>query len=298
MKLVKSKRKDYKDSVKWSINNRCNMNCSYCFLKDFTGDEVSLEEKLQAVLKLKSLNIKNFDLFGKEVLINREVFDIAEYIHNNISDSYISCITNGVNLKKYLEPMINSPIEQITLSFSGINGNRDSVIDLCAIKLLKEAKKAIEFTIDLSDNTILHLDKNIGLAFNKYSVDSVYLNPIIDIKTNKSLLLKEPLIETLKGFSNKYEDKEIYLNLPYQLKSGLKDISELCYSKNIIICGDTICNSLKGNVFYLDSELKIFGCPIASLNNNINTKKIFEVKDERELSHLILSQGDRPCQRH
>ena len=76
---MKLKKLNYYDCVKWYINNCCNLNCPFCFVKGINTLSQTFEEKCKVLDKLYTDGVRNIDFFGKEPLFNHEIFDVMQY---------------------------------------------------------------------------------------------------------------------------------------------------------------------------------------------------------------------------
>ena len=91
------------------LNQVCNLNCEYCFYRDYDRDKEVLQlENLKSIIK-NYPNLEKVYLTGGEATINKDFLDIVNEFKNNNIDVVV--FTNGIklntveNLEKYVNPV-------------------------------------------------------------------------------------------------------------------------------------------------------------------------------------------------
>ena len=197
------------ESVKWSINDQCNLNCSYCLIDTDKGN-LSYEEQTMILDKLHREGIKHIDFYGKEPLIDRNIFNLIAYAKHMNYDFKFSIFSNGVTLKEYTNNIINADINYLSLTYNVDEENPYSLDDL----------------MPFSDNTPIEIvlsvyqsGKNSVIDFIKessnYNIDSLFINPIIGSNYSFSDDQYRKLIKDIINYKGKRPYTTIYLPKQY-----------------------------------------------------------------------------------
>ena len=263
MKLVKKGK--YYDSVKWYINNSCNLSCPFCFVKGVKGSEVSLETKLKILDKLYTEGVEYVDFFGKEPLFNKDIFKIMSHGESNNYDIYYTFISNGVNLKKYTQDIIHSPCREFTISFDFHSNDRKFKFSLEDLLPFKEQGFYVELSVDVHSNNIEDiLSKTQELQ--KFGVSSLYFNPIMPFKNVEVNPISETeyndfIIKFLGYYRNAYD---ITFKIPFQMKVLSKK-----YTGDSNFHTEPYCTGGLTH-FCISSDGRAFGCVSQCANGNLD----------------------------
>lgn len=235
-------------TVKWAINNRCNLSCPFCFA-DTYFTENSFEDKLHIIDKMYKEGLYFIDFFGKEPLIDDTALRLCEYIQKKYPSTFnVSLITNGLTLDKYSDRIIDLPdIYYVTVSYD-FGVTRKHTVDLSVLKYLKDNGLNTEITIDLQKKNI---DKVFDFKWNRYAT-TLYINPIFSSVGNYTLS-KEELID----FIQKYNGSEsVTIKIPFQY--GKIDVDTKCYLDT-----DYKCSAGKEHLF-ITADGRVFGCNMSA----------------------------------
>lgn len=277
------------ESVKWYINNTCNLNCSFCFAQNIKEQNNSLEDKYKILDKLYKDKVANVDFFGKEPLLNEDIFKIMKYGESKNYDFYYSFISNGKNLKKYTNQLIDSPCREFTISYDFHKGEREYQFDLADLALFKDSF-FIELSVDLYE---ANMEEILSEVKNLYSlgVNSLYFNPIMPIVGSDLKALSE---DTYFSFINSFLsacDDNLYFTfkIPYQMKeltTAFQD-SDWCDTEPFCSAGKShFCISCSGRAYGCVSQ-----CAIANLNNSCD----YLSTPFDELYEILSSHTGRLC---
>ncbi len=170
----------------WNFTNRCNLSCLHCYSKAGLDaeDRLTTQKIFETIEELKSAGIKFVIFSGGEPLTRKDIFDIAEKMHQEGIFTYLS--TNGLyihhsNVKRIIDTFgyIGISIdgdEAIHDHFRGLAGSYQ--MSLKAIDMIHEAggKVGVRFTITKETRSALpHI---FDLAESK-GIDKIYISHLV-----------------------------------------------------------------------------------------------------------------------
>ncbi|MGB7532141.1 MAG: radical SAM protein, partial [Halobacteriota archaeon] len=118
-------------SLRFSITNRCNLNCIYCHCegeeraKEISTDKIAKKEIsaefIIAIARVASdyFDIRRIKFSGGEPLMRADLADIVHGMRD-IEDN-ISVTTNGVFLGKYARALADAGLDRVNVSLDSIN---------------------------------------------------------------------------------------------------------------------------------------------------------------------------------
>lgn len=232
------------------LNQTCNLNCDFCFYRDYGRKENYLElNDLKSIIK-KFPNLNNFFITGGECTLHKDILQIVDYLGNKGS---VSIFTNGYlidkDINKYLklEKIINKCYLTIHECDYGEIIYRD-VYDF-----LDREKTIIKININRYnfDNITNVLDMYISKGFYLFSFN--YIHNIFSSRKDYAVSFGnlDSLIIKLEKYK-KYIDLE-NMKMQLNLKKGV------C-NRNIGLCGKKF--------IYLNCSGIIYNCPSA-MNEDI-----------------------------
>ncbi len=214
--------------LKLYISSKCNLNCSVCY----EANDIAKEPSIQEIEKIvTNTNIKHVVLMGREPTCRKDLFEIIKVIRKH--KKFVYLLTNGIKIsdKNYLNKLIRSGIDSVTLSLNGFNDsiykkmNGESLlkIKLQALENLKHSKVRTIISTTLARETNENQIQNIiDYCFNnRFFVDEcriravspmgkylqeqhLCLSDIMDIITNSLKISKDDIYKQylfLKTFS-------------------------------------------------------------------------------------------------
>lgn len=105
------------------VNNRCNLNCKYCF-GNYANSKVpdyTIGELKYLIDELSKLGTKYLNIHGGETLLHDNIGEVVDYIKSK--GMYCCLITNGILLPKKIKEIRN--VDNITISLDGRRENND-----------------------------------------------------------------------------------------------------------------------------------------------------------------------------
>ncbi len=172
-KIVKKRISNFPRLISLFVTNKCNLNCPLCLNADFRTKNINANDITIEIIKKILPELKRYKPFiyigGGEPLINTEIFKIINLLSKN--KIFTSMATNGLLLHKYVDEIINSKLEFISISldhFEPILHNRsrggipvyDKLIN--GIDRLLEKRKATPSNIKI--NTVVNMDNHNSLS--------------------------------------------------------------------------------------------------------------------------------------
>ena len=144
-------------SLRFSITNRCNLNCIYCHCegeeraKEISTDKIAKSEIsaefIIAIARVASdyFGIRRVKFSGGEPLMRADLADIVQGMRD-IEDN-ISVTTNGVFLSKYARALADAGLDRVNVSLDSINEGKYDFIT-CSRNNLHSVIEGIYSAID------------------------------------------------------------------------------------------------------------------------------------------------------
>lgn len=257
------------ERVKWFINNSCNLNCSFCFVQNMKNKNDGIDKKFQILDKLYTDGVKYIDFFGKEPLLNEDIFKIMKYGESKNYDFYYTFISNGKNLRKYTPQIKNSPCKDFTISYDFHKGERDYHFNLIELLPFKD-DFFIELSVDLYEGNISEILNEVEYI-RDYGVTSLYFNPIMPIKgSDLTPLSSQSYQNFINAFLDEIGNKDIDVLFTFKIPFQMADLSEKY--KNVSWCyTEPVCSAGKDH-FCISSDGIAYGCVSqCAIGNNLNS---------------------------
>lgn len=85
------------------INNKCQFTCKHCFygFDETLEEDMNVYEFMDVIHQAKQIGINHIHISGKEPLFDDSIFTLTSYMDD--LDMTYDIVTNGVNIKKYIE---------------------------------------------------------------------------------------------------------------------------------------------------------------------------------------------------
>lgn len=183
--------------VHFYVTRRCNLDCEYCFVREFGKDELSTEEVFQVIDKLYSLGIRAIAFFGGEPTLRKDFCDILRYANEKGMFTFFT--TNGVLLtEEYIERIAKTGVDFIELSV-------DSIFDFDESKKSYTKSKKV-FDLLLAAREKYHFDLKTHMVLTKPSISNI-------IDTIKTIQKYDVPLTVGYVIRNTYNDKPDNENL-------------------------------------------------------------------------------------
>ena len=170
-------------SAKLILNDKCQFHCKHCYMgaqDKVTGKPLTLEEWKKVIDECVNYGIKQFDLFGREVLFDDGFIPILEHIY---SKGYrnTAIVTNGVNVAKYIDVLRKyKPLVVLSVESLENTSIRTGTVKDDTFRLLLENNIPVQVSIDLSKSNYKSI---IPLIDHLYTmgIRDFYIKPIIPL---------------------------------------------------------------------------------------------------------------------
>lgn len=275
MDKLKLKKTELK-TLNLHLTNRCNMRCRHCLYS--AGEQKIKEMSFQEIKKL----IKEFakisdkqgtlNLFGGEIFLRKDIFDIIDYA---ISLGLTIGITTNANLsKEIIKKIIKREICRLSIDINGANSNSHDWLrnkkghfhqSLKVIRTFVESGKFTASNVILHRNNIREVEEILALC-QQVGINSIscYLfTPLGRGKKIKDLVLgplewKEVQERVKKWISNNSPKFGIIWERAYEYLNKIDNLPPSpCRGKSI----DVIDIRCDGNVYYCGLLSAVdFGC--------------------------------------
>ena len=220
-------------TAKICINDRCNLRCSYCFIEDREPRELSEEGYKRVLDQLHKLNIGLVDFFGKEPLFNERIINIVEYAREKNYPFDFTFITNGVNLDKYYDKIVEGKFESITVSYEGEaeKTGRDFIPSLNTIRSLIKDGVKVNISLDLHKTNKDNIVKSVT-KFKELNINEIYIKPIIPVGKSIEIVKKDfylsseefrEVIDSLSQEDDLDHNTKIKIGIPLQYNELAKE---------------------------------------------------------------------------
>lgn len=163
---------DTLNSIRWEIENNCNLRCKHCFIADDTKSSklISYAEAIQIIDKLSALGIQNINFTTMEPLLFPDISKVIKYC--SFKHIKTSIITNGTLLAEsdFAKEIIQSGVDHISISLEGISDvSNDAIRGKGSFQL---ALKGIE-NCQANQRRGHYVSIGIQMSLNRYSVNEV-----------------------------------------------------------------------------------------------------------------------------
>ena len=119
------------NKVCWIVENRCNLNCAFCFHNQFKGDIDAFAKRdnefIKIISNLKKRNIKHVILSGGEPLLSCDLFNII-----NLLDSHgftISISTNAtLATPEFCSRLKQTSVKRLTVNLAAVCDNDGRIV--------------------------------------------------------------------------------------------------------------------------------------------------------------------------
>jgi MoaA/NifB/PqqE/SkfB family radical SAM enzyme len=210
IKGIEVHKKSY--SLKWDIENRCNLKCKHCMLSEVTyKPECTLNENKLFLKRLIDLGLNQVLFMSKEPLLYNSIEELVKYAHNRGVGTGI--ITNGTLLTySKVEKLLKAGLDTLIISLEGVDsvtndyirgtGTYKKVINALKIveRVFREYNKsfrlALEYTINKNN---LHEPPRLieFLNYNLFEIVNVgAINLIGEAKRYKEIVPDETEVLT------------------------------------------------------------------------------------------------------
>ena len=275
------------NTVKWYVNNTCNMSCPFCFVKGIKRDTLSREEQFKVLDKLHEDGVTNIDFFGKEPLFDSTIFDIMKYGESKgYDDTIYSFITNGKNLLKYKDEIINSPLFRFTVSYDFHSGDREYMFNLEDLDVFTSSGFYVELSVDVHKDNVEEILSNLEKPM-LHGVSSLYFNPIITDECISETAYSE-FTDRVREIS-----QGVYHNILFHVPFAFKSMT-FAKSGDPTYYIEPTCTAGKTH-FCISSDGIAFGCVgQCAIGNMSNTCDYLSTSFE-DIKSILSSHTKRMC---
>jgi len=206
-----------------SVTDRCDFRCNYCMAEDMKflpkKDVLSLEELDRLCNTFIDLGVKKLRITGGEPLVRKNIMELFKNLGKKLGKGLeeLTLTTNGSQLDRYAEDLLNIGVRRINISLDSLNKNKFKNITRNGdfdkvIKGIMVAKKAgLKIKINtvalkgVNDDEILKLVNWCGE--NKFSLTFIEVMPMGEIG-EKRIDQYMPLTEVRNLIQKKYSISE------------------------------------------------------------------------------------------
>lgn len=257
--------------AKWAFNDRCNLRCPYCLATTDEVVELPFSDLCKIMDKMYDKGVRYIDFFGKEPLFDDTIFSLIKYAKSKGYDFSYSFISNGKNLLKYAEDILDSGISSFTISYDGGYGGRKYIFDLNDISPFLGIIP-VEFSVDVHRNNVDHLGA-ICDELIECGADSIYFKPIIphehsgDDTASDFYLSQQEYLDCIRRVAKEYEGFPLKFSFPLQFsKVAVEALSLESPDNNTQIFADLVCEAGNGGIF-IASNGYAYGCGVIHYDN-------------------------------
>lgn len=151
------------DYLRISVTDRCDFRCTYCMDEDVTfipkSHILSLEEVVQVAKTFIKMGTKRIRITGGEPLVRKNLLWALEQIAKTDGLEELTITTNGSQLEKMSQGLLDAGVSRINISLDTLNAGR-------FFKLTRR---------DKFQQVINGIDKATSLAFKRLKLNSVIL---------------------------------------------------------------------------------------------------------------------------
>lgn len=280
--------------AKWSVNNRCNLSCPFCVMGDIKDTELSIEDKKRVMDRLNEFGVKYIDFFGKEPLVDDTVFILMDYACKMGYKFEYSLITNGVNLRKYMDDIwLFSPCNSLTVSYD-FSVKREFQVDL---DILSELSKdmIVELSVDVHRGHEKDILEGIREVHDK-GIHSVFIKPILphgSSANNVNPMTEKEFIHLCRNLVKSKKRPYLYISVPFEYPNMTVQYDG-SNGSTFQYLTDRHCSAGCNNM-YISCDGTVYGCGMIACNGiKSNTCNILK-DDLKTIENTIRTTGRRMC---
>jgi len=213
--------KNIKDLNKWQPINlqiapteKCNLNCSFCSVKERGHEELSIESILQAIVEFKQLGLLSVEITGGgDPTLYPKINELILFC--KALNLKVGLITNGILLKDKIEQFVLDKLDWLRISLNGIDEGKWPAIPKINGTL------GFSYVWNSKSN-----EKILGEIYKKYGCQySSYIRIVPNcLEPKEQITLRDTVAKLVKD--NNYEDKMFVQTKDYS-------IHDKCYIGNL-----------------------------------------------------------------
>lgn len=233
--LWANNKKQYPENVEISITNKCNLQCRYCWQRNYLhkSKELETENSIRIIKKLGKAKVNRISITGGEPLCRRDIGFILKTIKKEGIDGHL--LTNGTLFdEEIVKLIIGIGWDLVVIS---LDSHKAKVNDMLRgegsfkkiienIKLFnklksdKESKPHLMLSVTITKKNYKHIPKIVKLA-KELGIKELSVLPIIAYhKTGSELRVDVKKEKVL----HKYLTKAYELSKEYNIKSTIKEL--------------------------------------------------------------------------
>jgi len=240
------------------LTDSCNLRCSHCWITPaYNRAAKNINKKIdinylkKTIIDAKSIGLNCVKLTGGEPFLRKDILDLIDFL--SLNDIIVDIETNGTLLNEEIVKKLNdSSVNQVSVSLDGASEKLHESIrkvagcyqkTLNGLSLLTETSIKTQIIMSLYSGNISDIERLADIAA-RMEVGSLKINPIMpagrgkDLFTNEKNLSIEELINIDRWIeeelSLKYDEIDIYFDIPIGLKSLKSITSSQLYECNIL----------------------------------------------------------------
>lgn len=201
------------------VNQTCNLNCSYCFYRDYGRVTNSLSTEEIKELFINCPNANDFYLTGGECFTSKNIDSIIELLYQR---GNVTTFTNGIILGQYDDNRFKSVVQEVNkfiISFDSFDfqnykcrNNLEMTIDTIK-RIISFNPEKVEVKVCITKFNVGNLE-NIFTNLIELGVRYLSVNFVFDIN-NTNFLHEVKDLETLKNIFKIIYKYERYFNKKY-----------------------------------------------------------------------------------
>jgi MoaA/NifB/PqqE/SkfB family radical SAM enzyme len=176
------------------ISNSCNMKCSYCYVGDKTGNELSTDQWKHIIANLANAKVFQVSFGGGEPTLRKDLLELAQYVKD--MGMNLGMTTNGTKLLELDPVKLHDLFKQINVSW-----HQDRVIVELALSFLASHNipAGINYCYSKSMSTDNEVVKSMAKTWNAELLYLVYKPVIRDVENQ---IQSEVVYATAKQAAN------------------------------------------------------------------------------------------------
>jgi MoaA/NifB/PqqE/SkfB family radical SAM enzyme len=316
--------------VRMLINDKCNTQCKHCFYGDYhvgSDDALTYSKWMDFMCEAAQYGITNFHFAGKEPFYDDGIFKFTYFIKNMLSDYNVTydAVTNGINVKKYINEIVDAGFSRVCVSFDDrVGGRTREKTSIGYMEELINHEVPTAAFITLTNSNKNNIMKNIEYL-DKIGVSEFCVNPIRYIGSARNI--KDELVkgsDILKLFlllkEHNVTNKKILFKVPSYLVEQTNKLNNVKWNQaineiltydhwmlndNVEFSPELFCHSYLGNVTITPDGF-VLGCgmevaskyidsPMAVSIRNYSFADIIEHGKRRTVTAVQLSMQDDKC---
>lgn len=268
--------------ILWEITSRCNERCKFCHFRG--NKETTLGEVKKIIDNLGNLPIKDIILTGGEPLLNRDIFQIMDYLLGKGFD--VDICSNGTLIGTETARMLRERVKEISISLDTIDPDKYKF--LRGTDSLKRVEEGIKNLTDAG------IEVHLTFVITKANMDEIeavaYKAQELHVHSISYLKMIEDIAQDSEFSSKESINRQDSLECMERIRK-LREKTNIIINTKRLICEQEGACKAGINILAITSDARLISCIMNKSELGIDV-----LENKVQLSDLKTDKaGDNVC---